>query len=134
MKMTRQKAREVIEAMVKLRGLATDEQAAEVAALYPEWRADAEYKVGERVLYKNVLYKVLLDHTAQEDWNPADAASLFAEILIPDENVIYPWQQPESTNPYKKGDKVSHNDKIWVSTVDGNVWEPGYYGWEEVIG
>lgn len=31
-----------------------------------------------------------------------------------------------------KGDKVSHNGSHWTSTVDGNVWEPGVYGWAEV--
>ncbi|WP_270217645.1 carbohydrate-binding protein [Dorea longicatena] len=39
---------------------------------------------------------------------------------------------PDSTNPYAKGDKVTHNGKTWISTADGNVWEPGVYGWEEV--
>lgn len=29
------------------------------------------------------------------------------------------------------GDKVSHNDKHWISDVDSNVWEPGVYGWTE---
>ena len=42
------------------------------------------------------------------------------------------WEQPDSTNPYAKGDKVTHNGKTWISTADGNVWEPGVYGWEEV--
>ena len=28
------------------------------------------------------------------------------------------------------GDIVSHNDQLWISTTDGNVWEPGIYGWE----
>ena len=41
-----------------------------------------------------------------------------------------PWEQPESTNPYMKGDKVTHAGKTWVSTIDNNVWEPGVYGWE----
>jgi hypothetical protein len=29
------------------------------------------------------------------------------------------------------GDKVSHNEKHWISDVDANVWEPGVYGWTE---
>ena len=29
-----------------------------------------------------------------------------------------------------KGDKVKHNEFIYVSIVDNNVWEPGVYGWE----
>lgn len=129
--MTRNKARAVVDAIVRLRGIATDEQACEVAVLYPEWREGIEYQVGERILYKDILYKVLTSHTSQADWTPEAAPSLFAKVLIPDENTVYPWEQPDSTNPYMTGDKVSHNDKIWVSTVDNNVWEPGVYGWEE---
>ena len=40
--------------------------------------------------------------------------------------------QPDSTNTYKKGDKVIHNGKTWVSDVDNNSWEPGVYGWSEI--
>ena len=44
-----------------------------------------------------------------------------------------PWKQPTGGHDaYKKGDKVVHKGKTWVSTVDANVWEPGAYGWEEV--
>ena len=52
-------------------------------------------------------------------------------MLIPDPTVIPDWVQPDSTNAYAKGDKVRHNGKIWVSDLDGNVWEPGVYGWSE---
>ena len=131
--LTRIKARAVVDALVKLRGLATDEQACEVAVLYPEWREDIAYKVGERILYDDVLYKVLIAHTSQATWTPDVSASLFAKVLIPDVNEIYPWEQPDSTNTYKIGDKVIHNGKIWISIVDNNSWEPGVYGWEEVI-
>ena len=30
-----------------------------------------------------------------------------------------------------KDAKVSHNGKHWISNADGNVWEPGVYGWTE---
>lgn len=44
-----------------------------------------------------------------------------------------PWKQPEGAhNAYNKDDVVSHNGKLWKSTVDANVWEPGVYGWTEV--
>lgn len=39
--------------------------------------------------------------------------------------------QLDSTNPYTKGDKVTHNGKTWISDIDNNVWEPGVYGWME---
>ena len=80
--------------------------------------------------FGGVLYRCLTAHTAQEGWTPANAPSLWAEVLV-EEGQILPWQQPDSTNPYGKGDKVTHNGSVWVSNVDNNVWEPGVYGWSK---
>lgn len=122
--MNREKAKSIIDALVKLREAATDEQAIEVPMLYPEWKCDIAYEVGERVLHNDILYKVLQKHTSQADWTPDVAPSLFAKVLITDPDVIPEWVQPDSTNPYMKGDKVTHNGKTWESLVDNNVWEP----------
>ena len=112
----------------------TDEQALTVPIIYPAWSGDgASYKVGDRVLYGGVLYKCLQTHTSQSTWTPTDAPSLWTKVLIPTPGVIPDWEQPSSTNPYAKGDKVKHNGKIWISDIDGNVWEPGVYGWTEAI-
>lgn len=129
--MTRAEAEAVIAALVQLREVATDEQALSVPVLYPTWRSGVEYPSGKRVLYNAVLYKVLQAHTSQDDWTPDTAVSLFAKVLIPDETVIPEWVQPESTNPYMAGDKVTHNGKTWTSDIDNNVWSPGEYGWTE---
>lgn len=130
--MTLEEAKAIIDALVTLRNSATDEQAQKASALYPKWKVGTAYQKDERVLYDDILYKVLTDHTSQDDWTPDEAPSLFAKVLIPDKNVIPEWEQPESTNPYSKGDKVTHNGKTWRSTIDSNVWEPGVYGWEEI--
>ena len=130
--MTLEEAKAIIDALVTLRNSATDEQALKASAMYPKWKVGTAYQKDERVLYNDVLYKVLTDHTSQADWAPDAAPSLFAKVLIPDKNVIPEWEQPESTNPYGKGNKVTHNGKTWLSTIDGNVWEPGVYGWEEI--
>ena len=47
----------------------------------------------------------------------------------------YPeWVRPTGAHDaYAQGAKVSHNGKKWTSDVGGNVWEPGVYGWTEVI-
>lgn len=47
----------------------------------------------------------------------------------------YPeWVQPTGAHDaYAQGAKVSHNGKKWTSNVENNVWEPGVYGWTEVI-
>lgn len=111
---------------------ANDEAALTGKDLYPLWNETAIYKKDQRVRFNNVLYKCLQSHTAQATWTPTDAPSLWAKVLIPDPEVIPEWEQPESTNPYMKGDKVKHKGKTWSSTIDNNVWEPGVYGWAEV--
>ena len=111
----------------------TEAEAVSATCLYPKWSGNGvAYVKGQRVQDDGVLYTVLQAHTSQPDWKPADAPSLFAKVLIPDPTVIPEWEQPESTNPYAKGDKVTHNGKTWASDIDGNVWEPGVYGWTEV--
>lgn len=130
--MTRAEAEAIIAALVQLREVATDEQALSAPVLYPAWRSGVEYQSGMRVLYNAVLYKVLQAHTSQPDWTPSAAPSLWAKVLIPDPGAISEWEQPDSTNPYSKGDKVTHNGKTWVSDYDNNVWEPGVFGWSEV--
>ena len=110
----------------------TDEDALEAVQLFPAWRSTATYAVGDRARYEDVLYRCITAHTAQESWTPTDAPSLWTKVLIPDSNVIPEWEQPESTNPYAAGDCVTHNGKTWTSDIDGNVWEPGVYGWSEV--
>jgi hypothetical protein len=130
--MTRKQAIDFIQSLKSLRGSASDEQALNAKAVYPSWRIDKSYVKGERILYNTIIYRVLQDHTSQEAWTPDITSSLFAKVLIPDDTKIYPWEQPDSTNPYKAGDKVKHKDKIWVSDIDNNVWEPGVYGWSEV--
>ena len=130
--MTRAEAEAFIASLVKLRESATDEQALAVPVLYPAWRSGVDYVAGARLLYNGTLYKVLQAHTSQETWTPDAATSLFANVRIPDPDVIPGWVQPDSTNPYMAGDKVMHNGKTWVSDIDNNVWEPGVYGWTEV--
>lgn len=127
-------AKVVRAAMDAAAAVLTDEQALEAAALYPAWSAAGDYDAGERVRFGGALYKCLQAHAAQPDWTPTAAPSLWAKVLVSDTGAPLPWEQPESTNPYRKGDKVTHAGKTWVSTIDNNVWEPGVYGWEETDG
>lgn len=122
--------------MDKAGAMLTDEQALQVTTLYPLWDAAKTYAVGDRVRYACNLYRCLTAHTAQAAWTPTDAHSLWAKVLTDPSGEILPWVQPDSTNPYAKGDKVTHNGKTWESLVDNNVWEPGAVGteslWKEV--
>lgn len=120
------------EAMDVAMKILTDEQALHAVAIYPLWRSDGEYQKDDRVRYGDVLYKCLTPHTAQPSWTPTDAPSLWAKVVTSETGEPLPWQQPDNTNPYMKGDKVTHKEQTWVSTIDNNVWEPGVYGWEVV--
>ena len=129
--------RKILEKAMTATQSLTEAEAITATCLHPKWSGDSvQYTAGQRVQDDGILYTVLQAHTSQPDWKPAAAPSLFAKVLIPDPTVIPEWEQPDSTNPYMKGDKVKHNGKTWVSLVDNNVWEPGAVGtaalWQEV--
>lgn len=112
----------------------SDEDALEATNLFPTWNPEAQYTTDERVRYEGTLYKCLQSHTAQAAWTPTAAPSLWAKVLIPDPNVIPEWEQPDSTNPYMKGDKVMFEGNVYESTIDNNIWSPSAYpaGWVKV--
>lgn len=113
-----------------------DEVALQIPNVFPDWSGNSvEYKKDERVVYNGVLYKVLQDHASQSTWTPTDAPSLFAKVLVSTSGEPLPWEQPDSTNPYMKGDKVIYKGKTYESLIDNNVWSPDGYpqGWKEII-
>ena len=97
---------------------------------YKQWTAGENLTVGVRRAYEGLLSEVIQAHTTQTGWEPPNVPALFKRVWTEE----YPeWVQPTgSHDAYAKDDKVSHNGKKWVSTVDSNVWEPGVYGWEEI--
>lgn len=107
----------------------TDEVALQYVALFKDWQTDTTYAVDDRVKYDDVLYKCVQAHTSQDSWTPDLTPALWVVVSIEE----WPeWVQPIGTqDAYMTGDKVSHNEKHWISIADNNVWEPGVYGWEE---
>ena len=128
-----ERARQLRAQIEQLAETLDDNTAIDYVELFTSWTTDTTYEVGARVRYNGILYKCLQAHTSQSTWTPVDAPSLWAQVLIPDPEVIPEWIQPDSTNPYMKGDKVTHNGKTWICNVDNNVWEPGVYGWDEIV-
>jgi len=110
-----------------------DTDALEAIQLFPKWEPNIKYEKDDRVRYESILYRCLQPHNSQESWTPLAAASLWAKVLIPDENVIPDWEQPDSTNPYQIGDKVRFENKIYESVIANNIWAPNVYGWKEVL-
>ena len=109
-----------------------DETALTGKELYPVWAENISVSVNDRYQYNNKLYKCVQAHTTQADWTPDKTPALWVEVSLDE---FSEWRQPAGAHDaYAKGDKVKHNDKKWESTVDANVWEPGVYGWSEIVG
>ena len=114
-----------------------DEKAMEVATIYDPWAVGKSYSVGEFVTYgvngvgDPQLYKVVQAHTAQADWTPDTAASLFTAIGL-DEKGYPVWSQPTGAHDaYNTGDIVDYNGTLYQSLIDGNTYSPEAYpaGW-----
>jgi hypothetical protein len=111
-----------------------DEDALEAVELFPVWQTDTAYEVGIRVRYGDKLYRCEQAHTSQADWTPPAVPALWTEVAKPGEIPV--WKQPTGAqDAYMTGDRVWYPERdtdVWVSTVDGNVWQPGVYGWDKV--
>ena len=109
--------------------LQSDEKALENIYLYPKWEADSDVAKDERRRDGDTLYKCIQPHHTQADWPPHLTPALWVVVSLDE----WPeWVQPlGSEDAYRIGDKVSHNDKHWISNIDYNTYEPGVYGWTE---
>ena len=99
--------------------------------MFPLWDANWTGKAGTILMDEGKLYRSIHDVTnTAQNTRPSETPSMWT--LIGDPTAEYPeWVQPIGAHDaYDSGAKVSHNEKNWVSTVDGNVWQPGVYGWE----
>ena len=109
----------------------TDENALKVIELYPKWTEGVAVSAGGRYQFNDRLYKCVQAHTTQADWTPDVTPALWVIVSLEE----WPeWVQPTGAHDaYAKGAKVTHSGKKWTSDVDANVWEPGVYGWSEVV-
>ena len=114
----------------------SDEEKDVFINLFDLWEPNTAYSKGDKLVYEGVAYEVIQAHTSQSDWLPSDLPALyllFYQTSTDDGTAVIPeWVQPlGSHDAYNKWDLVSHNGYIWESDVDGNIWEPGQYGWRQ---
>lgn len=115
-----------------------EETAMEIATVFDPWVAGIAYKADQYVTYGTnsvgdpQLYKIVQDHTSQDDWRPDATASLYTPIGLDDSG--YPvWSQPTGAHDaYNTGDIVNYNGTLYKSLIDGNTYSPEAYpaGWE----
>ena len=124
-------------AVKQARQVTDDTEALSLQILYKQWNKQIgkTLQVGEYINHNDILYKVLQQHVAQDNWSPDVSPSLFAKVLVdPTGETVLDWEQPDSTNGYMIGDKVRFEGHIYVSVIDNNIWSPTAYpaGWELV--
>lgn len=95
------------------------------------WRqptgAHDAYPLNARVAHNSTEWDSLVSGNV---WEPG--VSGWREVTDGDEWPL--WVAPTgSHDAYPQGAQVTHNGQKWTSDVDSNVWEPGTYGWTEVV-
>lgn len=117
----------------------TEEQALEVASIYPSWEPNRAYKIGDIISYGTnstgdpQLYKVVQGHTSQDIYPPGARTESLYDAFGLDESGYPVWSQPTGAHDaYNKGDIVNYNGTLYVSLIDGNAWSPDAYpaGWQ----
>lgn len=124
-----EEAKNMLKSIYGLADGQSDEKIVNNKSAFPWWNGNSvELKAGQYIQYETDVYQVIQNHTTQPDWTPDIVPALFNRITVEE------WEEWESGNFYKKGAKVTHNNKKWVSNVDNNHWEPGatgVYTWDE---
>lgn len=138
--MTRMQAAEQLRRALQLfANTLSEEQALEVAAVYPAWEAGKSYAVGDILSYGTnqvgdpQLYKVVQAHTSQADWLPGQGTDSLYDAFGLNQAGYPVWSQPTGAHDaYNKGDIVDYNGTLYRSLIDGNTWAPDAYpaGWE----
>ena len=121
----------------------SDDEAMEVATVFPAWQTSTAYKLNEMVTFGEnevgdpQLYRCVLAHTSQSNWTPDITPALWTSIGLAPDNIPI-WSQPTGAHDaYNTGDKVHYPDKdgpVYQSLIDGNIYSPEAYpaGWELV--
>jgi hypothetical protein len=109
----------------------SDDDLSTITYLFDDWVGDGRaLKVGAKVRFDGVLYRVLQQHNTQPDWAPPGVPALFTPFRNPAAQP-QPWVQPQGGHDaYATGARVTHKGQTWTNThIGGNVWEPGVFGW-----
>lgn len=118
----------------------TDDEAMEIATIYPKYAVGKAYKTNEIFIYGEnsvgdpQLYRVVQDHVSQADWAPDITSSLYSPIGL-NKNGYPIWAQPTGAHDaYNTGDIVDYDGVLYESLFDGNTYSPEAYpaGWKKV--
>jgi hypothetical protein len=104
-----------------------------------EWQQPSStnpYLAGDKVIFNGQVYQSLIDNNVwapnmyPQGWQLIETEEE-TPVEEPEQEIIPEWSQPDSTNPYMTGDKVTYNGQTYQSVIDNNIWSPEAYpaGW-----
>ena len=111
----------------------SDTDALEAVELFPTWEVGMLCTYHLRLQYNGHLYRVEQEHTAQEDWPPDTATSLFSEVGQPSQG-----DTPDNPIPYNnnmelfKDKYYSQNDVVYLCFRDTGI--PVYNNLADLVG
>lgn len=113
----------------------TPENEADLLDKFLPWQLGDAFRLNEIRSHDGSLWRCIQAHTANDPaWTPENVHALWVWHFEPTPTDPYPqWVQPTGAHDaYPAGATVTHNGKIWDNTHgNGNVWEPGVFGWAE---
>ena len=138
MKNKRQAAEQMRRALQLYAQTLTDDQALEVATVFPAYEVGKTYAADTLLTYgvnavgDPQLYRAAQEHTSQADWAPDKTPALYTPIGLTEEGFPV-WSQPTGAHDaYNTGDVVDYNGALYESLMDGNTYAPDAYpaGWK----
>ena len=113
----------------------TDEEALSVKSVYPEWETlvGKTVKKDEKMQYGGRLWKVLQEHTVQEQWKPGTGTeSLYTEISETHAGTLEDPIPYSGNMELEAGKYYSQGGKVYHCTRDTEI--PVYAGLAELLG
>lgn len=130
---TIQAATEVAFVVLANSGQIDDVTISEHPHVFVEWDENWRGLQGDIIREDCALYRSIHNVSdAGQNTRPSTNPAMWTKIGDPCEE--FPdWSQPLGAHDaYSAGAKVTHKEKKWLNTHgDGNIWEPGVFGWTE---
>ena len=95
--------------------------ALKINLLYQSWQTEVKYTKDYKVQYNNKLYKVLQEHTSQENWKPDVAVTLYQVIDEEHEGTIEDPIPAAVNMIYYKDKYYIENDIIYKCIRDSEI-------------
>lgn len=109
-----------------------DDIALRMVEFYPEWASGVAYTAGYKAQHGGKLWRCLQAHTAQNGWEPGNAASLWTEICESHDGTKYDPIPYNGNMALQSGKYYTQNNILYLCNRD--TVNPVYNALAELVG